>query len=249
MWTSIPSRPLASPGWNTTGVVPTAFLVISVRAEARRRRRLRAQSVPTAPGACPDVRRASPIRPRRRPRRGPSHRGPRRRSPITPITDLSDPRAITILSTEHWSLLSARSLAYNEAFVRGGMFLTFLSMSFVALALLSQAMTFGNQFLIVGAILMAFVFVIGLTAYGRISGASVDDLRAMHGMASIRHAYTEVAAIVAPYFTTAVPQVQSGMESRFPAPRPPRSIACAERGRPLSSDAAVRSPSSRTRRR
>src|SRR6476620_669720 len=63
---------------------------------------------------------------------------------VTPITALPDPRVITILSTEHWSLLSARGLAYNEAFVRGGMFLTFLSMSFVALALLAQAMAYGD---------------------------------------------------------------------------------------------------------
>lgn len=120
----------------------------------------------------------------------------------TPVTELTDPRVITILSTEHWSLLSARSLAYNEAFTRGGMFLTFLSMSFVALALLAQAMTFGDQFLVIAAIVMAFDLVIGLATYGRISGANVDDLRAMHGMARIRHAYTQVAPIVAPYFTT-----------------------------------------------
>jgi hypothetical protein len=121
---------------------------------------------------------------------------------ITPITDMTDPRVIQMMSTEHWSLLSARSLAYNEAFVRGGMFLTFLSMSFVALALLSSAMTFGTQFLTVAAILMAFVFVIGLTTYGRISGANVDDLRAMHGMARIRHAYTEISPMLSQYFTT-----------------------------------------------
>ncbi len=120
---------------------------------------------------------------------------------VTPITSLDDPRALQILSTEHWSLLSARSLSYNEAFVRGGMFLTFLSMSFVALALLAQAMAFGEQFLTVAAILLAFDFVIGLTTYGRISGANVDDLRAMHGMARIRHAYTQIAPIVTPYFT------------------------------------------------
>jgi hypothetical protein len=122
---------------------------------------------------------------------------------VTPITELTDPRVITILSTEHWSLLSARGLAYNEAFVRGGMFLTFLSMSFVALALLAQAMAFGDQFLTVAAILLGFDFVIGLTTYGRINGANVDDLRALHGMARIRHAYTQVAPIVAPYFTSA----------------------------------------------
>ena len=109
---------------------------------------------------------------------------------------------IQILSTEHWSLLGARSLAYNEAFIRGGMFLTFLSMSFVALALLAQGMSFGSQFLTIAAVVLAFDFVIGLATYGRIGGANVDDLRAVHGMARIRHAYTQIAPITKPYFTS-----------------------------------------------
>ena len=123
-------------------------------------------------------------------------------APVTPIESLDDPRVIQILSTEHWSLLGARSLAYNEAFVRGGMFLTFLSMSFVALALLAQGMSFGSQFLTITAVVLAFDFVIGLATYGRIGGANVDDLRAVHGMARIRHAYTQIAPITKPYFTS-----------------------------------------------
>lgn len=123
--------------------------------------------------------------------------------PVTPVTSLTDPRALTILSTEHWSLLSARSLAYNEAFSRGGMFLSFLSMSFVALALLAQAMSFGDQFLTVAAVVLTFDLVIGLTTYGRIMGANADDLRTVHGMARIRHAYSEIAPIAIRYFTSA----------------------------------------------
>ena len=137
---------------------------------------------------------------------------------VTPITDMTDPRVIQMLSTEHWSLLSARSLAYNEAFVRGGMFLTFLSMSFVALALLSSAMTFGAQFLTVAAILMGFVFVIGLTTYGRITGANVDDLRAMHGMARIRHAYTEISPMLEQYFTTATHDDMESVTAAYGVP-------------------------------
>jgi hypothetical protein len=128
---------------------------------------------------------------------------PPQTAPVTPVASLDDPRAIQVLSTEHWSLLGARSLAYNEAFVRGGMFLTFLSMSFVALALLAQGMSFGSQFLTIAAVVLAFDFVIGLATYGRINGANVDDLRAVHGMARIRHAYIQIAPITAPYFTTA----------------------------------------------
>jgi hypothetical protein len=126
-----------------------------------------------------------------------------RRSALEPVVSLDDPRAVQILATEHWSLLASRSLAYNEAFARGGMFLTFLSMSFVALALLAQGMSFRNEFLTVAAVVLAFDLVIGLATYGRIAGANVDDLRAVHGMARIRHGYTEIAPILAPYFTSA----------------------------------------------
>jgi hypothetical protein len=132
----------------------------------------------------------------------------------SPITSLADPRAIQILSTEHWSVLTARSLAYNEAFVRGGMFLTFISMSFVALALLAQAMAFGPDFLSVAAVVLAFDFIIGVTTYGRISGANADDLRAMHAMARIRHGYVAAAPMLEPYFISAthddVPSVVAG---------------------------------------
>jgi hypothetical protein len=125
-------------------------------------------------------------------------------APVTPITSLDDPRAIQLLATEHWSLLSARSLAYNEAFVRAGMFLTFLSMSFVALALLAQAMSFGRDFLVIAALLITFDFIIGLTTFVRIGGANADDLRAVHGMARIRHAYTQISPLVTPYFTAPI---------------------------------------------
>lgn len=123
-------------------------------------------------------------------------------SPVMPIASIDDPRTITLLTTEHWSLLSARSLAYNEAFVRAGMFLTFLSMSFVALALVAQAVALGQAFLSIAAVVLTFDVVIGITTFLRISGANLDDLRAVHGMARIRHAYTQITPIVTPYFTT-----------------------------------------------
>ena len=86
--------------------------------------------------------------------------------------------------------------------MRAGMFLTFLSTSFVALALLAQAMSFGRDFLSVAALVLAFDLVVGLTTFLRMNGANLDDLRANHGMARIRHAYTQITPIVTPYFTT-----------------------------------------------
>jgi hypothetical protein len=144
--------------------------------------------------------------------------------PVTPVTSLEDPRVVSILSTEHWNLLSNRSLAYNEALTRGGMFLTSLSMSFVALALLAQALGFSDQFLIVAALVLAFDLVIGLTTYGRILGANLDDLRAVHGMARIRQAYVRIAPAIVPFLTSpsnddprSVMRVYGDSPSTFPA--------------------------------
>jgi len=138
--------------------------------------------------------------------------------PVSPVASLEDPRVLQILSTEHWSLLSSRSLAYNEAFTRGGMFLSFLSTSFVALALLAQGMSFGKEFLTIAAIVLAFDFVLGLITYGRIMGANEDDLRAIHGMARIRHGYTQIAPIVTPYFTSATHDDVAGINLSYGDP-------------------------------
>lgn len=119
------------------------------------------------------------------------------------VRSLHDPRAIQILSAEHFSLLSARSLAYTEAFTRGGMFLAFLSMSFVALALLANSLPGGRDLLLIAALVLTFDLVVGVMTYGRILGSNYEDYRAVHGMARIRHGYGEIAPILLPYFIDA----------------------------------------------
>jgi hypothetical protein len=119
-----------------------------------------------------------------------------------PADGSRDSLVMQVLSTEHFSLLSQRSLAYNEAFTRVGMFLTFLSMSFVALALLSGAMPIDQTFLVIAMILLGFDLIIGLTTFVRVGNANSEDLDAMHGMARVRHGYLELAPEATPYFTT-----------------------------------------------
>jgi hypothetical protein len=113
-----------------------------------------------------------------------------------------DPRALAVLAEEHKSLAAARGLAYNEAFSRAGMFLTFLSMSFVALALLADAVGFNPTLLAVAAVLLFFDFVVGGATFVRLAGAARDDLRAIHGMNRIRHGYVLLAPATAPFFIT-----------------------------------------------
>lgn len=115
---------------------------------------------------------------------------------------IDDPRALQILSTEHWSLLTARSLVYNEAFARAGMFLAFLSATLLVLGLISNATGFSDGFLIVAAFVLALDLFVGLATLGRIIGASSEDLRYLQGMNRIRHAYFEIAPGLEPYFIT-----------------------------------------------
>ena len=135
-----------------------------------------------------------------------------------PATSLLDPRALQILIAEHGSLSSARSLVYNEAFTRAGMFLAFLSMSFVALALIAQALTLDRDFLLIAAVVLAFDLVVGLTTYGRIIGASYEEYRAAYGMARIRHGYGEIAPVVLPYITTSVHDDLAGVMVTYGSP-------------------------------
>ena len=73
---------------------------------------------------------------------------------------IADPRALQILATEHWSLLSQRSLAWTETFARASMFLATLSAATVALALAASVM--GEGFLPLALVILPVVLFIGL---------------------------------------------------------------------------------------
>jgi hypothetical protein len=115
---------------------------------------------------------------------------------------IDDPRALQILTTEHWSLLTARSLVYNEAFARAGMFLAFLSATLFALGLISTATGFSDGFLAIAAVILALDLFVGLATLGRIVAASAEDIRYLQGMNRLRHAYFEIVPGLDPYFIT-----------------------------------------------
>jgi hypothetical protein len=135
----------------------------------------------------------------------PADRPPGAREPAagdTAARALDDPRALTILTTEHWSLLSARSLVYNEAFSRAGMFLSFLAATLVALGLMSAATGFSTEFMAIAALILGLDLFIGITTMGRVATVTTEDIRYLQGMNRIRHAYHETVPGLQPYFMT-----------------------------------------------
>jgi hypothetical protein len=115
---------------------------------------------------------------------------------------LDDPRALQILSTEHWSLLASRSQTYNESFSRAGMFLSSLSAAVVALALVAQATDFGEGFVMFALVVLPFVLFIGLTTIVRLIQVNAEEWFYVQGMNRIRHAYLEMVPGLRPYFVT-----------------------------------------------
>jgi hypothetical protein len=77
------------------------------------------------------------------------------------------PHAPAILATEHWSLLGTRSQIWNEAMNRATVFLTVLSASIIALALLADATGFGSHTTTVALVLLPVVLLLGIATYVR----------------------------------------------------------------------------------
>ena len=157
------------------------------------------------------------------PSREPTTPPPQATAPLQAAT--WDDRALSILTAEHASLASARSLAYNEAFTRTGNYLSFLSISFVVLALVAPATSFGDPFLAITAMTLTFDVVIGLITFGRILGTTSDDLRAVQAMARIRHGYLQIAPHLEPFLSEGTTDDLAGVMRTYRAPdRGPRGV-------------------------
>ena len=130
------------------------------------------------------------------------NREPRIGSASTGETGLDHPRAVDILTTEHWSLLSSRNLGYQEMFGRATIFIAVVSALVVALALLAQATRFGRDALLVAVLLLAVALFIGIATFVRAVAINYEDARWVHGMNLLRQAYLEIAPGLEPYFVT-----------------------------------------------
>ena len=109
---------------------------------------------------------------------------------------------LQVLSTEHWSLLASRSLAWNESFSRAGMFLTTLTGSIVALALVAQASGFDENFRLFALVILPVVLFVGIGTVLRLGIANQHDAMCVIGMNRIRAGYLEMAPDLRRFFVT-----------------------------------------------
>ncbi len=147
----------------------------------------------------------------------PTHVGP-------PTSGELSSQALQILTTEHWSLLAARSLGYTESMSRTQIFVAALTGSVVALALVAQATDFGSGFVAFALVLLPVVYFLGVATIARLAQVGFEDARWVQGMNRIRHAYLDLAPELEPYFVTSRYDDEAGIlvTSVAMRERPPR---------------------------
>jgi len=111
---------------------------------------------------------------------------------------------LQILSTEHWSLLASRGLAWNESFSRASMYLSTLSGSIVALSLIGGIDGFHDAFFVAALVLLPVDLFVGIGTWLRMGATNYHDAVAVFGMNRIRAAYLEMAPDLAPYFVMGI---------------------------------------------
>jgi len=130
--------------------------------------------------------------------------------------------APALLAAEHWNLLAARSLIWNDAQSRASVFLTVLSASTIALALLADATGFGAETRTVALVLLPVVFLLGLAAYVRLVDVNTDEFQLVMAMNRLRHGYLALEPGIGRYLTTGHHDDERGVFTTYMMGRPAR---------------------------
>ena len=137
-----------------------------------------------------------------------------------------------ILSTEHWSLLATRNLAWSESFSRASWFVTVVSATVVALALVADSTDFGLGFRFFALLLTPLLVVIGVATVIRLVQLNSEDVELVIGMNRLRRGYLDLAPELEGYFVTGhredvagIMQTYGARRTRIPATQYLSSIA------------------------
>jgi hypothetical protein len=120
-----------------------------------------------------------------------------------------------LLATEHWSLLASRGTTQNELLVRIAIFLTLVSASVVALALVGQATDFDGRFDAFAIVLFSILPLVGTLTLLRVANGSDEDMAYVIGMNRLRAAYAELDAGIDRYFIASKHDDERGIRQTY----------------------------------
>ena len=104
------------------------------------------------------------------------------------------------LGAEFGMRQSARGGTISESSSRSGLYMTTLSSSVVALALVAQASRFGQAFFIFALAVLPVVFFLGITTYYRLLETGVEDVIYARAISKIRDFFSEIEPAESAFF-------------------------------------------------
>ncbi len=107
---------------------------------------------------------------------------------------------VSIMTTEHYTLQTGRSMTIAEANGRSSLFVGAVSSGLVALAFVGQISHLATAFFVFSLVVIPTLFLMGLITFERVLQSLKADLVYTRGMNRIRHLYLEYAPQMQPYF-------------------------------------------------
>jgi hypothetical protein len=131
-----------------------------------------------------------------------SERLPATEEPRGPLA--GNPQSLAaILTTEHFTLQTARAASISETTGRASLFLGTVSGALVALAFIGQVSKAGGAFFAFGLVLFPALLFLGLATYDRVLQASIEDVAYAQRINRIRRCYLEGAPELAAWLAPA----------------------------------------------
>ncbi|MEO5953868.1 MAG: hypothetical protein ABIQ44_15505 [Chloroflexia bacterium] len=116
------------------------------------------------------------------------------------LTDEQKNHAVQFLTTEHFTLQSARSATISDSSSRASLFMSTVSSSLIALAFVGQMSELGTAFNAFALVLFPTLFFVGLVTFERTIQSGIEDMVYASGINRIRHFYQELVPQTSKYF-------------------------------------------------
>jgi hypothetical protein len=117
---------------------------------------------------------------------------------------------VAIMTTEHYTLQTGRSMTIAEVNGRSGLFVGAVSSGLIALAFVGQISHLGTAFYVFCLVVLPTLFLMGLITFERVLQADMADTIYTRGINRIRHLYLEYAPQMQPYFILSAHDDQEG---------------------------------------
>lgn len=111
---------------------------------------------------------------------------------------------VQFMTTEHFTLQTARASTIAEANGRCALFIGSVSSAVVALAFIGQASGLSESFFLFGLVLFPSLLFLGIFTFKRVLQTGAEDIMYARGINRIRHYYIEQAPDIRRYFIESI---------------------------------------------